>query len=111
MVTFGNNSVLARWFGAAALVIAMLALGGCGDMYGRSDFSGFVMGKSEQEVVKMVGKADTVDDSNPARVTWTYKGRTFDFEQQNKRDAKALVIFQRDSADGKLKVTEVKFES
>jgi len=111
MATFRNNSVLARVLGAAALVFAMLALGGCGDMYGRSDFTGFVMGKSEQEVVKIVGKADTVDDSNPARVTWTYKGRTFDFENQNKRDAKAVVTFERDSASGKLKVTEVKFES
>ena len=111
MVTIGINSSLARLLGAAALVLAMLAGGGCGDMYGRSDFTGFVMGKTEQEVIKMVGKADTVDDTNPARVTWTYKGKTFDFEKQNKKDAKALVIFQRDGASGKLKVTEVKFES
>jgi hypothetical protein len=111
MVTFRNNSVLARLLGAAALVIGMLALGGCGDMYGRSDFSSFVMGKSEQEVVKMVGKADTVEETDPAHVTWIYKGKTFDFEHQNKKDAKALVIFERDKADGKLKVTEVKFES
>lgn len=111
MVTFRNNSVLARLLGAAALVIAMLALGGCGDMYGRTDFTGFVMGKSEQEVVKIVGKADTIDSSDPAHVTWIYTGKTFDFEKQNKKDAKALVIFQRESASGKLKVTEVKFES
>jgi len=111
MVTFKNNSVVARLLGAAALVIAMLALGGCGDIYGRSDFSSFVMGKSEQEVVKMVGKADTVDTSDPAHVTWIYKGKTFDFENQNKRDAQALVIFQPDSTNGKLKVTEVKFQS
>ena len=111
MVTFGNNSVLARLLGAAALVIAMLALGGCGDMYGRSDFSGFVMGKSEQEVIKIVGKADTVDETNSARVMWIYKARTFDFENQNKRDARAVVTFERDSASGKLKVTDVKFES
>ena len=111
MVTFGNNSVLARLFGAAALVIATLALGGCGDIYGRSDFAGFVNGKSEQEVVKMVGKADAVDNSDPAHVTWIYKGKTFDYEHDNKRDAKALVIFERDSASGKLKVTKVEFVS
>ena len=111
MVTSRSNSVLARVLGAAALMIAVLALGGCGDIYGRSDFSSFVMGKSEQEVVKIVGKADAVDDSNPARVTWTYNGKTFDYEHQNKKDAKALVIFERDSTNGKLKVTNVQFES
>lgn len=111
MVTFRKNSVLARLFGAAALIIAMLALSGCGDIYGRSDFAGFVMGKSEQEVVKMVGKAASVDESNPAHVTWTYESKTFDYEHQNKRDAKTLVIFDRDATTGKLKVTDVKFQS
>lgn len=111
MVAIVNNSVLARVLGAAALVIAMLAGSGCGEFYGRSDFSSYVMNKTEEEVVSKVGKADAVDNSNPARVTWTYKGKTFDYENQNKRDAKALVIFQRDGASGKLKVTEVKFES
>jgi len=110
MVTLRNNSVLARLPGAAALAIATLVLGGCGDIYGRSDFAGYVTGKSEQEVVKMVGKADAIDASDAAHVTWTYKGKTFDLERQNKRDARTLVIFERDSVNGKLKVAAVKFE-
>ena len=52
-----------------------------------------------------------MDDSNPAHVTWTYEAKTFDYENNNKRDTKTLVIFERDAATGKLKVTDVKFVS
>lgn len=111
MVTIGNSSILVRVLGAAALVIATLAGSGCGEFYGRSDFSSYVMGKSEAEVIDKVGKAASVDASNPAHVTWTYESKTFDYENHNKRDAKTFVIFDRDASTGKLKVTEVKFQS
>jgi hypothetical protein len=111
MVTIRNNGILARALGAAALVIAMVVVSGCGEFFGRSDFSSYVMGKTEAEVIDKVGKAASVDASNPAHVTWTYESKTFDYENQNKRDAKTLVIFERDAATGKLKVTDVKFQS
>ena len=68
------------------------------------------MNKSEAEVVSKVGKPAAVDESNPARVTWIYKSATYDLTNQNKRDSKTLVIFARDPASGKLKVTDVQFE-
>lgn len=110
MVTNSMSNSLARALGAAVLAIAALAMTGCGDFYGRDDFTSYVMNKTEAEVVSKVGKPVAVDDSSPERVTWAYKSITYDVANQNKRDSRTLVIFKRDPADGKLKGAEVKFE-
>ena len=57
---------------AAFLAVAGLSLGGCGDLYERTDFANSVQGKSDAEVQKAVGKPASVDARNPGRVTWTY---------------------------------------
>lgn len=110
MVTTGTNNILARVLGAAVLVIATLAGVGCGDIHARSEFTGLVMGKSEEEVVSKVGKPAAVDAGNPDRVTWTFNSTTFDVDNQNKRDSKTVVVFQRSAATGKLSVAEVSFK-
>jgi hypothetical protein len=111
MNSAGIGAGLARLLGAVLLVIATLAAGGCGDLYSREDFTGMVMGKSEREVVSKLGKPAVVDDSDAARVTWTYNSGTFDLDHQNKRDSKALVIFERKGPSGNLMVTDVQFKS
>jgi len=107
----GIGHTLARLLGAMLLVMATLTAGGCGDIYSRGDFTALVMGKSEQEVAAKLGKPAAVDSSDAARVTWTYQSETFDLDHQNKRDSKALVIFERKGPDGVLTVTDVQFKS
>ncbi len=94
---------------AAALAIAMLMIAACADIYSRGDFTTMVMSKSENEVIKQVGKPSNVDSSNPDRVIWTYTRKTFDIEKQNTRDAKTMVIFEHKGAAGALMVTNVEF--
>ena len=95
---------------AASLVVAALFLGGCGDLYERDEFAKSVQGKSDAEVRKAIGKPAAVDASDPARVTWTYNGATFDLAHGNKRDAKTVVVFKPEAAGGKLKAAEVLYQ-
>jgi hypothetical protein len=110
MVADGNSGGMARAFGAIVLVIAMQFMAGCGEFFGREDFTGYVMNKTEKEVVAKVGKPATVDDSSPERVVWTYKSITYDLQDHNKKDARTLVIFRRGATGAPLTVAEVKFE-
>ena len=87
----------------------MLVLAGCGDIFGHEEFNKALMNKTEADVTTSIGKPVAVDSTNPARVIWTYNQLTYDIENQNKRDAKAQVIFAP-GPDGKLKVAETKFE-
>jgi len=106
----GNSGSMARALGAIVLVIAMQFMAGCGEFFARDDFTGYVMNKTEKEVVAKVGKPATVDDSSPERVIWTYKSITYDLQDHNKKDARTLVIFRRGGPGGPLTVAEVKFE-
>ena len=95
---------------AAFLAVAGLSLGGCGDLYERTDFANSVQGKSDAEVQKAVGKPASVDASNPGRVTWTYNSATFDVNNANKRDAKTIVVFKPEAAGGKLRAVEILYQ-
>jgi hypothetical protein len=106
----GNSGGMARALGAIVLVIAVQFMSGCGQFFGRDDFTGYVMNKTAAEVTAKVGKPATVDDSTPERVIWTYQSITYDLQDHNKKDARTLVIFRRDAPGGQLKVAEVKFE-
>jgi len=110
MGTGGNSGSMARALGAIVLVIAVQFMFGCGQFFGRDDFTGYVMNKTAAEVTAKVGKPATVDDSTPERVIWTYQSITYDLQDHNKKDARTLVIFRRDAPGGQLKVAEVKFE-
>ena len=95
---------------AAFLVAASLSLGGCGELYERTDFANNVQGKSDAEVRKAVGKPASVDASDPGRVTWTYNATTFNVGNANKRDAKTIVVFKPEAAGGKLHAVEILYE-
>ena len=110
MGTGGNSGSMARALGAILLVIAVQFMFGCGQFFGRDDFTGYVMNKTAAEVTAKVGKPATVDESNPDRVIWTYQSITYDLQDHNNKDARTLVIFKRDAPGGQLKAAEVKFE-
>ena len=93
----------------AAILTVSLVLGACSERTNREDFASLIKGKTEQEVRKNAGKPDSVDETNKGRHVWTYNSRTFDIQQQNKFDARTVVIFTP-SPEGKMVVGEVKFE-
>jgi hypothetical protein len=92
--------------GAAA---AFFVLTGCSDMSNREDFATLLKNKTESEVTKLAGKPAQVDQTNPGRVAWIYKSRTFDVATR-KTDAETDVIFTKSADDGKLHVAEVTFK-
>ena len=102
-----RTSFLAR-FAAISLLAASFAVAGCSEMMSRSDFTARVKDKSDTEVAKLVGKPSAVDESKPERVTWTYTSRTFNVDERNKFDSKAVVVFNKTGS--KLVVADVTFE-
>jgi len=98
-------------FLVAAACGIVLALTGCsGNFSGtaRGLFVGYVTDKTEEEVVAKVVKPDSIDNSKPNTLRWTYKKKTFDPDNQSKFDDETILIFQKD-ASGKFKVTDVIF--
>ncbi len=92
--------------GLAALVLLMAGCKMEGG-YARGLFSGYVIEKTEEEVSGKVGKPDVVDTSTPNTVKWIYKKKTFDPENSNLVDNETILIFQKDPASRKLKVSEI----
>lgn len=104
------NSRFLRRVAAVTAVAASLVFAGCSEMLSRDDFAARVKDKSDAEVAKLVGKPAAVDSSAPDRVTWTYTSRTFNIEEGNKFDSKAVVVFNKAGSNGQLKATDVRFE-
>ena len=93
---------------AVVAAAASFLLAGCSELVSRDDFTQRVQNKSDAEVTKAVGKPAAVAETTPGQVTWTYNGRTFNVQDHNKFDTKAIVVFSK-SGD-KLTVTDVRFE-
>jgi protein involved in sex pheromone biosynthesis len=92
----------------AATLAAAIVLSACSPIENREDFANQLKNKTEDEVVKFAGKPTNIDRSNPERVAYVYKSRTFDVSTR-KTDPETDVIFAS-SSDGKLHVTEVEFK-
>jgi hypothetical protein len=58
--------------------VATIALHACSPIENREDFASQLRNKTEAEVLKFAGKPAEIERSNPERVTWVYKSRTFD---------------------------------
>ena len=100
---------LGQLLGAAALATLLATGAGCSDSgHPRGMFTGRVVDKTEEEVVADIGKPASVDKSNPGRVKWVYKKKTFDPDNMNAPDNETILVFKRDTS-GKLKVSEVTF--
>jgi len=96
---------------AAACGIVLTLTGCSGQVSGtaRGLFLGYVTDKTEEEVVAKVGKPVSVETVNPSTQRWIYKKKTFDPDNQSLVDNETILIFQKDPASGKFKVTEVIF--
>ena len=94
---------------SAFVVVPLLLVSGCGNVYSREDFTTAVVGKSEQEVEQQFGKPDEVEESGPEKVTWVYTHKTFNLAHQNKVDAKTMVTLERLDVAGKSAATRVDF--
>ena len=92
-----------------AAMAAVFALAGCSDLQNREDFAMQLKNKTEPEVLKYAGKPVNVDATDPKRVAWIYKSRTFDVPTR-KTDPETDVIFSPSAEDGKLHVAEVVFK-
>ena len=110
MIVSSNKGVLIRSLGTALFALATLALVGCGEVYVHEEFNKLAMNKSDAEVQESLGKPTSVDANDPKHVMWTYYSKTFDVDNQNKRDIKAVVIFEPDPATKKLKVVKVEYQ-
>ncbi|HYN12980.1 MAG TPA: hypothetical protein VET51_10105 [Burkholderiales bacterium] len=95
-----------------AVVLGLVLAGaGCEGREGghsRGLFSGYVMDKTDDEVIAKLGKPDSIEATNPNTPKWVYKRKTFDPDNQNKVDNEAILILQKD-AGGKFKVIQVIF--
>src|SRR5687768_7351113 len=91
-----------------AAMAAALMFSACSEVANREDFASQLKNKTEAQVAAVAGKPTKVDDADPKRVVWIYKGRTFDVTTR-KTDDEADVIFAP-SEDGKLHVVEVLFK-
>ena len=97
-------------FMVAAACGIVLVLGGCSGQVGgtaRGLFIGYVMDRTEEEVIEKVGKPESVD-TKPLTLRWTYKKKTFDPDNQSLIDDETILIFQKDASD-KFKVVQVIF--
>lgn len=84
-----------------AMLAATLVLVACNSDYPRGQFSGYVIGKTEDQIISQVGKPHEVDNSNPASPVWVYKKKTFNTDDLNRVDDKTLVYMKK-GPDGKL---------
>ena len=95
-------------FGVVTTVLALLAFSACSEVSNRDDFASALKNKTEPEVVRYAGKPVQIDRSDPARVMYVYKSRTFDVPTR-KTDPETDVIFTP-SSDGQLHVADVVFK-
>ncbi len=95
---------------AVVLCVAALFLAACsgGGTYARGMFTGYVMGKTEEEITSKIGKPDSVDRSTPDKPRIVYLKKTFDPDNDNKVDDKVTIIMQKD-ASGKLVAVDLIF--
>ena len=104
------EGVRSKVVGLAATLALGVVFAGCSEMLSRDDFAARVKDKSDAEVAKLVGKPTAVDSSKPNEVTWTYNARTFNVDERNKFDSKAVVVFAKGPSDGQLRAVDVRFE-
>lgn len=103
-------SVISTLRTALVLCVATLFLIACsgGGTYARGLFTGYVMGKTEEEIIGKIGKPDSIDRGTPDKPRLIYLKKTFDPDNDNKVDEKVTIIMQKD-ASGKLVAADLIF--
>jgi uncharacterized membrane protein len=92
----------------ACVAAAFLAACSGGGTYTRGLFSGYVMGKTEEEIIGKIGKPDSIDRNTPDKPRIIYFKKTFDPDNDNKLDEKVTIVMQKD-ASGKIVAVDLIF--
>ena len=92
----------------ACVAAAFLAACSGGGTYARGLFTGYVMGKTEEEIVGKIGKPDSIDRATPDKPRLVYLKKTFDPDNDNKLDEKVTIVMQKD-ASGKIVAVDLIF--
>src|SRR4051812_19612425 len=103
------KSGLLRSLSAFLIAAAVLVVAGCGEIYGHEEFEKQGKSKSEDDIVKQLGKPASVDNSNHSRVIWTYNAITYDIDHENKRDSKTNLVMAPNGSNNKLQVVDVQY--
>ena len=91
------------------LIAVFLVVAGCsGGTHSRGQFTGHVVGSTEEQITSKLGKPEEVDSKDPNKPRWIYKSKTFDPDNFNKVDEKVMIILEK-NAEGKLVGKDVIF--
>ena len=91
------------------VVAVFLLVTGCSaGTHSRGQFTGHVVGSTEDQITSKLGKPDDVDAKDPNKPRWIYKNKTFDPDNFNKVDEKAMIIMEK-NPEGKLVGKDVIF--
>lgn len=91
-----------------ALVLA-LGLAACsGGGHTRGIFHGYVMGKTEAEIVEKIGKPHSIERKGADAIRLVFNKKTFNPDDSNREDQQTIVVLSRD-ANGKLIASDVEY--
>jgi hypothetical protein len=104
------NLATVRRIALPFLAVAALVLGGCtGAGYSRGLFQGFVVNKTEAEIIDQMGKPAEIDRKNPEAPVLVYKEKTFDGDNGNRVDPETLIYLRKDDKTGKVTAYDLSF--
>jgi uncharacterized cupredoxin-like copper-binding protein len=91
---------------AFTLGVALLVLAACsGGSHSRGQFSGAVLGETQEAIVSKYGTPDQIDVTAPDKPRLVYSKKTFDPDNMNKVDDKTTVVL--DKKDGKVVAVDI----
>jgi hypothetical protein len=93
---------------SAALAVTVLLAACSGGGHPRGLFSGYVMGKTEAEVIDKVGKPVKIE-RGADQVRLVYEKRTFNPDDSNKTDNQTIVLLRKDD-QGKVTAYDVDYQ-
>ncbi|MSQ53268.1 MAG: hypothetical protein EXR28_15445 [Betaproteobacteria bacterium] len=92
----------------ASCCVLLVAVACSAGTHSRGQFHGHVVGSTDEQITQKIGKPDEVDNKDPAKPRWIYMKKTFDPDNFNAVDAKAIIILEKNTA-GKLVGKDVLF--
>jgi hypothetical protein len=103
---FSNTSQ--RFKSIAWSCFLLIAVACSAGTHSRGQFHGHVVGSTDEQIIGKIGKPDEVDSKDPAKPRWIYMKKTFDPDNFNAVDAKAIIILEKNT-EGKLVGKDVLF--
>jgi hypothetical protein len=103
------STLRARFFKTLTWCCVLLVAVACSaGTHSRGQFHGHVVGSTDEQIVQKLGKPDDVDSKDPAKPRWIYMKKTFDPDNFNKVDEKAIILMEKNT-EGKLVGKDVLF--